>query len=211
MLHKKSFFLLIFFVVVSAYSYDRFISLKIGPCWPSALRFSEISTAGDGSASMGWAFEENLYLGGTINFLWNVNKKSTLLSGNTYRIEESEKSFMFPVSGQIGLAPIPDYMFYPYISTNIGLGMMYYSNKKDSTRVSDEDRLSISDENGFYMGFYWKIAADCIYKLGEQVRLFLGIDYQLCNTTKMNQQHGDIFTRRDMSAFGLRAGILLIY
>lgn len=211
MLPKKTFFLLLLVVVASGYSYDRFISLKIGPCWPKALWKSEISTAGDGAASMGWVFEEKLYLGGNVNFLWNVNKKTSLVSGNTYRIEESEKSFMFPVGGTIGLAPIPDYIFYPYISTNIGLGMMYYSNKKDSTRVSDDDRLSISDENGFYMGFYWKIAADCIYRLGEQVRLFLGIDYQFCNTTKMNQKHGDIFTRRDMSAFGLRGGILLIY
>ncbi|MBN1759177.1 MAG: hypothetical protein JW863_12705 [Chitinispirillaceae bacterium] len=166
-------------------------------------------TAGDGSLHIGLVFDRKIAFGGGIDFLWNVNKKATPIAGNTYKIEESQKTFMFPISGYLALSPIPQFRFHPCLSTQIGFNTMYYSNKQDT--LQDDESVPGSDENGWYMGFYWKIAGDVMFNLGETSVLFAGLEYQVTRPDKVNVRNDDIFTQRDMNGAGFRFGVRLAY
>ena len=189
---------------------ERFITLKIGPAWPKELQWSGKPTAWDGSAITGIVFDGKIALGGGLDFLWNVNKKSTRIHDNTYRLDQVEKTFMFPVSGYFAFTPIPQFRFHPCVSTQIGLNTMYYSYDSTATALDGSDTRPY-DENGFYMGFYWKIAADVLFNIGESSSLFAGVDFQRTKPEKLNKKHGDVFTVRDMNGVGLRMGVRLLY
>ena len=190
---------------------ERFIQLKIGPTWPKELQWSGKPTAGDGSVHMGLVVDRKIAFGGGIDFLWNVNKKASPIAGsnNSYKIEESQKTFMFPVSGYLALSPIPQFRFHPCLSTQIGFNTLYYANKQDS--LQENSSIPIVDENGFYMGFYWKIAADVAFNLGENSELFAGLEYQVSRPDKINVERTDIFTQRDMNGVGFRFGVRIMY
>ena len=211
MLQNSRIFLLttvIFILSIPVHS-DKYIQLKIGPTWPVALRGSKKPTAWDASMHYGAIFERRVAIGGGLDFLWNNNNKDVRVSGNVYRREMTEKTFMFPISGYIALSPIPDYRFHPCISGQIGFNTMYFSHEDNS--VEEEDTLPAYDENGWYIGFYWKIAADVIFNLGENTGLFVGLEYQWSNPEKVNDKKDDLFTRRNMSGIGIRMGFRLIY
>jgi hypothetical protein len=190
---------------------ERFIQLKIGPTWPTALKWSGKRAAGDGSIHAGLVVDRKIAFGGGVNFLWNVNTKESPIPGspNSYKIEESQKTFMFPISGYLALSPIPQYRIHPCLSTQIGLNTMYYSNKKDT--LQENVSASGPDENGLYMGFYWKIALDAEFNLGETSGLFAGMEYQITHPKKITNKDSGIITERDMNGFGFRFGVRLVY
>jgi hypothetical protein len=192
------------------FSAERFLVMKIGPVWPKALQWTDKPTAWDGSIITGLIVDRKISFGGGVDFLWNVNKKVTPIGTNSYKLEKVERTFMFPASGYLALSPIPQYRFHPCISTQIGLNTMYYSNKTDKVEnnVTTPDTLP---QNGWYMGFYWKIAADAIFNLGETSGLFVGLDYQVSRPKKLNVKQSDIFTQRDMNGVGIRMGIRVMY
>lgn len=190
---------------------ERFLSLKIGPLWPDALLDASKSTAWDASIHSGIIADRKVAIGGGIDFLWNVYRRESSVEGssNAYRLEEARRTFMFPVTLYLALDPLPDLLIHPCVSTQIGLNTMYYSTTRDSS--DGDETVPTIDEDGVYMGFFWRIAADALYNIGESAALFLGIEYQISNPRKIKKERDDIFTRRKMSGFGLRGGIRLIY
>ena len=86
---------------------------------------------------------------------------------------------------------------------------MYYSNKRDT--LKNDAVVQQYDEDGLYMGFYWKIAADVVFNLGETSGLFAGMEYQITRTKKITNKDEGIFTQRDMNGFGFRFGVRLVY
>lgn len=209
MLPRISFFAMVVVVLCAGdlFSAERFLVMKIGPTWPKELQLTEKPTAWDGSLVTGLIVDQKIAFGGGVDFLWNVNRKTTKLEGNTYQIDKEEKTFMFPVSGYLAISPIPQFRVQPCISTQLGLNTMYYSSSKDTTGNRNGSR----SENGWYMGFYWKIAADAVFNLGETSGLFAGLDYQFSKPKKLNVKSDDIFTQRDMNGVGIRMGLRVMY
>lgn len=83
---------------------------------------------------------------------------------------------------------------------------MYFAHAEDSI-ADGQDASSIVDENGWYFGLYWKIAADAVYDLSEKSGVFAGIDFQWSRPEKIEVNKSDLFTRRDMNGIGIRMGI----
>ena len=187
---------------------DRFIQLKIGPTWPKELQWSGKPTAGDGSIHMGLVVDKKIAFGGGVDFLWNVDKNPVHLGGNTYENGDVQKIFMVPVSGYLALSPIPQFRFHPCLSTQIGLNTMYYYSKSTEEESTGVEQY---DENGWYMGFYWKIAGDVMFNLGNTSILFAGMEYQISRPDKLNVESDDIFTELDMNGFGFRFGVRIVY
>jgi hypothetical protein len=187
---------------------ERFIQLKIGPTLPRALQWSQKPAAGDGSVHVGLIVDKKIAFGGGVDFLWNVYSKPVHLEGNTYKNGDVQKTFMFPISGFLALSPIPQFRVHPCISTQIGFNTMYYSSK---TTKQENTGVQQYDENGWYMGFYWKIAADAGLNIGANSELFAGLEYQIARPKKINVERGDIFTERNMNGVGFRFGVRLAY
>ncbi|MBN1575566.1 MAG: hypothetical protein JW913_03385 [Chitinispirillaceae bacterium] len=188
---------------------ERVLTLKIGPTWPQELQWSEKPTAWDASVQAGLTFDRTITIGGGLDFLWNVNEKEKRLGGNQYQRTMTDKTFMFPLSGFFALTPIPYYRFHPCVSVQAGLNTMYFSHKEK--KIEQEDTSSLGNENGWYMGFYLKIAADAIFNIGEQSGLFAGVEYQWSKPKKLKKEDEDIFVRREMRGFGLRMGFRILY
>ncbi|MBN1307550.1 MAG: hypothetical protein JXA18_06515 [Chitinispirillaceae bacterium] len=193
----------------SVSAYERVLTLKIGPTWPRALQWSEKPTAWDASVHSGIIVDRIIAIGGGVDFLWNVNEKTKPVRGNVYEREMIDRTFMFPVSGCLALTPIPDYKFHPCASVQAGLNTMYFSHEEKKKEQADP--LPDFDENGWYMGFYLKIAADAIFNIGEQSGLFAGAEYQWSRPKKLNDKDTDLFTKREMRGFGLRMGFRVLY
>lgn len=195
----------------ASFAAENLLTLQIGPVWPSELWDTKKRTAWDGSVQAGWIFDRKLTFGGGIDFLWNVNKETSpiLNSPNSSKLRKVERSFMFPVSGFFALTPIPDFRIHPCASIQLGLNTMYYSKKEEE--VQDTATTSTLDENGWYMGFFCKLAADAVLNLGDQSSLFAGVSYQWANMEKLNPAQNDIITQRDMSGTGLRMGFRVLY
>lgn len=186
---------------------ERILVLKIGPTWPKELRGSEKPTGWDASIMMGRSVDRKIAFGGGIDFLWNVNDETEPVdsSKNKYREISSQRRFMFPVSGYLEITPMPDLVVQPCISGQVGLNTMVYS-FKDSIEGSDSD-----DESGLYMGFYWKVAADAIYSIGEKSGLFAGIDFQWSKPKKVKDEEEEHFRIQMMYGVGIRMGLRVLY
>jgi len=204
---RKAALLLMTAGIAAGFATENLLVLKVGPSWPRQLQWSKLPTAGNASVLGGWIIDRKLSFGGGVDFLWNVNREVNRIPGksNVYRIEQSQKSFMFPVSGFLAIDPVPALRVHPCASVQVGLNNLYYSNSADS--AADD----IYRESGFYMGFFCKIAADAIYDLGEKSGLFAGLEYEWANTDRLGVKSSDIQIPRDMSGFGLRAGFRVMY
>ena len=193
-------------IMIGTVSAEQHLILKIGPVWPVALFKSEKTTSWDASILGGVAIDRKVAIGGGIDFLWNVNSDVEKVSGNIYRRETTEKTFMIPVSGYVSIDPVPDLIVHPCITGQIGVNMMYFAHAEDSISVG-EDISSVVDENGWYFGLYWKIAADAVYDLSEKSGVFAGIDFQWSQPEKIDVNKSDLFTRRNMNGIGIRLGL----
>ena len=194
--------------VVSAHA-EKLIQLKVGPGWPRAIRENKSKTALDASILYGASFDRKVAIGAGVDFLADVNTDDTLLSGNVYRRNMIEKTFMFPVSGFIALTPIPDFRIHPCISGQVGFNTVYFSHKDNS--IESADTAKDYDEDGFYIGFFWQIAADAIFSLSENIGLFAGLEYQWSEPKKVNKDSDDQFTKRNMSGISIRMGLRIVY
>lgn len=206
--------LIVFALFCSAAASENVVTLKIGPTWPRVLLGSEKATAWDASIMAGKAIDDKFTIGGGLDFLWN-NRSSEIPEGaNTYRLEMSEHSFMFPLSAYLAVTPFPDLIVYPCLSGQIGLNMMYFSHQEDSTNTTgaNPSKDQLQKNNGFYLGFFWKIAADALFNIGEHSAVFAGLEYQHSNPKKVsNNDKSDLFTKRNMSGIGIRMGFRFIY
>lgn len=198
--------LLILSIVVISNAADKTVILKIGPVWPRVLMGSDHSTAWDASVISGATIDKRVTIGGGIDFLWNAYSKETRIRNNAYRVDMEEKTFMFPVSGYLSLSPIPDLQVCPVLSGQLGLNTMYYSHKENKKEVTTPDS-ALTDENGWYMGLYWKLALDAVVSLSDNVGFFVGLDYQHSKPKKLGVDDQDKVVRRNMSGIGIRAGL----
>jgi len=183
------------------------VQLKIGPVWPKDLLSQPASTAWDASAAGGMSIDNKVAFGGVIDFLWNRHVSERSIATHAYEIQEDVKTFMFPLSGFVTITPLPDLIISPSIWGQVGLNTMYYSKKNTSA----DTVVSWLDEDGWYMGFIWKIAADAQFTIGENSSLFAGIEYQGSKNNKLGVKSNDVVVRRDMSGVGLRMGLKASY
>jgi hypothetical protein len=188
---------------------DKLTILKIGPVWPIEMMQTERKTAGDATLIFGGIIDRKVAIGAGLDFLWNTNSEKES-EENGYRLKMVERTFMFPLSGYIAITPIPDYMFHPCVSAQVGLNTLYYYQQADTVRNENVDKGV--DKNGLYMGLYVKVAADAIYNIGDHSGIFIGIDYQWSQPKKLNVEPGDLFPKdRRMNGLGLRVGFRLMY
>jgi hypothetical protein len=184
--------------------------MKIGPTWPRVLLGEESPTAWDAAIVSGLIFDQKMSIGGGVDFLWNNRSKEEKISDNRFRIDSEEKTFMFPVSGYLSIAPLPDLIVNPCVSGQIGLNTMYFSHKENKMEALTPDSL-LNDENGWYMGLFWKIALDAMVSIGSSTALYTGIEYQRTQPKKLGSSEDEtFFYRRDMSGFGVRLGFRVI-
>jgi hypothetical protein len=207
---KKTFFVFLLSALTSLPSAEKVLTLTIGPSWPQALLNTEKPTAGNASIRYGALFDRKVSIGAGIDFLWNNNAKETETSNNLYQIEVMQRTLMFPLSGFISITPLPDLLVQPGISSQFGLNTMYFSYQKDSTVLINNQRSNI-DGNGWYMGFYWKIAADAICKLGENSAILAGVDFQYSKPKKLLENNSNMYVRRNMNGIGIHGGFQFTY
>jgi hypothetical protein len=202
--------LLILSISVVTSASDKSVVLKIGPVWPRVLIGTDHSAAWDASVITGATFDKRITIGGGIDFLWNAYSKETRIRNNTYSVDLEEKTFMFPISGYLSLSPLPDLKVCPMLSGQIGLNTMYYSHKENKKEEVIPDS-ALTDENGWYMGLYWKLALDAVVSLSENVGFSIGFDYQNSTPKKLGvNDKSDIVKKRDMSGIGIRAGLNIL-
>ena len=191
-------------ILVNSVSAEKLLVLKIGPMWPRVLLGGEKSTAWDASIISGLILDKKVAFGGGLDFLWNRNIKQTHETGNTYLVEQTERTLAFPLSAYLSITPFPDLVIYPGLSGQIGLNTMYFSHKE----ASDTAAASLQNENGWYMGFIGKIAADVHFNLGESTALFTGIEYQWSTPKLLSRKQDESrATYRKMSGIGIRMGL----
>lgn len=195
-------------MLLTEFSYaGKSFELEIGPLWPRVLLNSQKPTSWNTAFKTGYNFDNIVTLGAGIDFLWNHNNKDENLGGNIYKTVTSERTYMFPISGFFSLTPLPDLKVQPCFSAQVGFNTMYFSHTEDSVGLQNGNNHPIIDENGWYMGMYWKIAADVLLKLSKNSGIFTGVAYQWTRPTKLDLTAKDIFARRDMSGIGIRVGI----
>jgi len=201
-----SYLLLLLSIVAVSNASDKAVVLKIGPVWPRVLIGTDHPAAWDASVITGATIDKRVTIGGGIDFLWNTYSKETRIRNNAYRVDLEEKTFMFPISGYLSLSPVPDLKVSPVLSGQLGLNTMYYSHKENKKEEATPDS-ALTDENGWYMGLYWKLALDAVVKLSDNVGFFAGLDYQHSRPKKLGVDDQDKIVRRNMSGIGIRAGL----
>jgi hypothetical protein len=172
---------------------EKLFSLKIGPVWPSATL-----SAWDAECMYGAFFDKKVGFGVAADFLWNTYTQEQDLGNGAKLTIHDQSSYMFPVMGFIMFDPAPMLLVHPMLKFEIGYNSLLYT---DTSLV----RTLNAPRSGYYYGLIVKIGADGLYNLGEQVAVFLGLEYQWANT-KTTADSGGIFYRRDMSGIGIRMG-----
>jgi len=207
-------FLLITVFTLNICAYDKTLTLKFGPYWPEDLKHSERTTAFDWSLLSGISFDKTVTLGAGFDFIWNKNSKENKIAPHIFQEELIERTLMFPITAFLSINPLPDFLVSPSISGQAGIGFMHFSKKdiyiKDIVE-SLENPFDIYDENGWYFGAVFKIAVDALINLSPNVSLFGGLDHMWSKPKKIKRSDPHLFTRRNMSGWGLRFGINLFY
>ena len=210
----------IFLLALTANS-QHLLNFSIGPTWPQ----SKFVKSGDGSnvmwnASGAWGkvFDKRISLGAKVDFGWKVIKqtgnytKDTVIDGDTIPqfddndvVRRKDRAFMIPLSLWLGIDPIPQYRFHPFIHAQVGYNSFFYSetNYKDDKGVKTGD-----DIVKYYNGFFSKFGVDGVFDLGKQASLFLGYEYQIAPLNNLNDDH---LETTSFNGSGIRFGISVLY
>lgn len=189
---------------------EKLFQMKIGPTWPEALWNTGKPTAWNASLQSGSIFDDRIAIGGAIDFLWNYDAKEKKIADGIYKVDILQRTFMFPLMAFLSINPAPRLLVQPCFSGYIGLNTMYCSFKGDKNSIVLDSlwhKLISIDDNGWYMGFIWKVSGDLVVRLGENSEFFSGIEYQWSKPRKLSQSNDDLYIRRNMSGVGIRFGI----
>ncbi len=215
-MHLRVLTWLLTILTLNIFAFDKTLTLKFGPCWPEDLKHSERTTAFDWSLLSGISFDKTVTLGAGFDFLWNKNSIENKIAPHLFQEELLERTLMFPITAFLCITPLPDFLISPSISGQAGIGFMHFSKKDVYKKYPDliesiENSFDIYDENGWYFGAVFKIAADVLINLSPHVSLFGGLDYLWSEPKKIKRSDPHLFTRRNMNGWGLRLGINLCY
>ncbi len=189
-------------------AFDKTLTLKFGPYWPEDLKHSERSTAFDWSLLSGISFDKVVTLGAGFDFIWNKNSKENKIAPQIYQEELIERSLMFPITAFLSISPLPDFLVSPSISGQAGIGFMHFS-KKDINVEPIGSIPELYDKSGWYFGAVLKVAVDALINLSPHVGLFGGVDHLWSKPKRIKRYDSHLFTRRNMSGWGVRCGLNL--
>ncbi len=202
-LRVLTFFWLLTVFALNICATDKSLTLKFGPYWPQDLKHSERPTAFDWTVLSGISFDKTVTLGAGFDFIWNKNSKENKIAPNLFQEELIERTLMFPVTAFLSISPLPDFIVSPSISGQAGIGFMHFS-KEDIYFIDVRPIESIPglyDENGWYFGAVFKIAADILINLSPHVSLFGGLDH-LWSKPKRIKRSDHLYYKRNMNGGG---------
>lgn len=194
--------------LISSSAADKALNFKFGPYWPKALKHSPKKTALDLGIQSGYSVENKVSFGPAFDFIWSKRSDEIRIGPNLYKEEFQERTLMFPISFFLKLSPLSDLPVSPSFTGQIGLSFMHY---KDKYAIPDELDLFVPyDENGWYFGPIYKLGIDILANIGRQVNIFGGTNYLWAKQKRIKRPSDNLFTRRNMSGWGLQFGIGLI-
>lgn len=204
------------FVLLTAFTVNicasnKTLTMKFGPYWPEDLKHSERSTAFDWSFLSGINFDKVVILGAGFDFIWNKNSKENKIAPRVFQEELIERTLMFPITAFLSISPFPDFLVSPSISGQAGIGFMHFT-KQDIYFIDVipiESLPTFYDENGWYFGSVFKVAADALVNLSPNVSLFGGVDHMWSKPKRIKRYDSHLYTRRNMSGWGVRCGLNL--
>jgi len=184
---------------------ENMVLVKIGTTWPQALLQTGICS-GDAALQYGMIIDKKISFGLAGDFLWNTKSQEVRDTTGQYRILHADKSFMFPVMAFIMIDPVPTLIVHPSAQFQIGYNsLVSVTSGYDS--IAPQKETSHSD---YYYGLIMKAIVDASYDIGPNSAVFLGIEYQWADTKTSSNTVG-LFSKRDMSGVGLRAGFRVAF
>jgi hypothetical protein len=192
---------------------EQMFALRIGPVWPRDIFIGSPAgkrTAWDAGVDVGMLFDKKVGVGVSGEFMWHtISQDSSYFNipdSTTRDVKNSEqKRFMFPVSLFLMFDPISQYVVHPVIRGQIGFNMLTYTNKSFPAGV-ETDKV----DHGFYMGIIGKVSAEAHYKLGDNVSLISGFEYQWSRVQRKVENTSNQYYRQKLYGPGIRVGILFV-
>jgi hypothetical protein len=188
------------------------LNLKMGPAWPKDLRKDGSTggiTAWEPSIEIGGLFNRIVGVGFDAEFQWKKRQNDsnyTDASGNPVTVvDKVERFFLFPPSVFLSIDPVPDLVIHPVIRGQVGLTLLYYSNKGF---VGNEDFKT--DDSGLYYGVFGKAGVDALYDLGENVSMFAGFEFQFGNARNRVDGTKNQYYTKDIYGPGIRIGFCFV-
>lgn len=184
---------------------ENMFSIKIGTTWPQALLSTGIPS-GDAALQYGIIIDKKIAFGLTGDFLWNTKSQEVQdASSGLVRIAHASNCFMFPIMAFFMVDPVPSLIVHPSAQFQIGYNSMISSNTQYDTTQQKDLTSSV-----YYYGLIIKAIVDAGYNIGENSTLFLGLEYQWAGMKTSGNAKG-LFSKRDMSGIGLRAGFRVAF
>ncbi|MBD3391796.1 MAG: hypothetical protein GF418_07030 [Chitinivibrionales bacterium] len=190
---------------------ETMLSLKMGPAWPKELRENNTEegiTAWEPSLEIGALFDQIVGIGLDLEFQWKRRVDDSTYTDNSTTppttvtaVDKVERFFMFPPSFYLLVDPVPHLIVHPVIKGQIGMTLLYYSNKW----FEDGDEKK-SPDTGLYYGVYGKAGADALYDLGETASVFVGFEFQFGNARHKKDDSENEYYRKQIYGPGIRMG-----
>lgn len=196
--------ILIALTIITSSLADKSFTVKFGPYWPDELQESEKPVALDLAIQSGVNIDKKVSFGAMFDFIWNKNSKEYNLGGNLYEEDLIDRTFMFPLSGYITISPLSELIVSPSLTAQIGMAFMYY---KDKYVAVISNQFIPYEEDGWYFGPFIKLGLDAFFNISPNAAIFLGPEYTWAELKKIKRDNLFLFTKRDMSGWGLRFGV----
>lgn len=209
---KKSLLLIVLAITLS--SAQSLLNFSIGPTWPKdkLIKETDRNVAWNGAAEWGKVFDKRIIIGAKLDFSWHVVRfkgawdDTEAKIGPGDEIYMKQRSFMVPVSGWVGIDPIPQYRFHPVIHAQVGFNSLFYSTTNYDIDQPDFD--SKKNEFKYYYGFYSKFGLDGMFDLGKSASIFAGFEYQIA---PLYHKKDNKLEQISYSAPAIRLGVSFLY
>ena len=213
--HTAYLFPIVMIVALAAQA-ETMLNLKMGPAWPKELRENNTDagiTAWEPSIEIGALFDRRVGFGFDAEFQWKRRlDDSTYIDTVTLTsvtvVDKVERFFMFPPSIFLVIDPVPDLIVHPAIKGQIGMTLLYYSNKwfDDDDGDGNADDEKKSEDTGLYYGVFGKAGIDAIYDIGETVSIFAGFEFQFGNARHKKDGTENQYYKKQIYGPGIRMG-----